>query len=69
MRMDIAVGTGVRVDVPTKGRQCVPSGDLLGHQVLSHVAAYRASEFDTNAMCVPSGDHDGTLIVPWPPYT
>ncbi len=20
-------------------------------------------------MCVPSGDHDGTLIVPWPPYT
>ena len=21
----------------------------------------------TNATCVPSGDHDGTLIVPWPP--
>ena len=23
----------------------------------------------TNASRVPSGDHDGTLIVPWPPYT
>ena len=21
----------------------------------------------TNAMRLPSGDHDGTLIVPWPP--
>src|SRR3954447_6047540 len=29
----------------------------------------RASELETNATCVPSGDHDGTLIVPCPPYT
>jgi len=27
------------------------------------------SELLTKATCVPSGDHDGTLIVPWPPYT
>ena len=30
---------------------------------------YSASLLLTNATCVPSGDHDGTLIVPWPPYT
>jgi hypothetical protein len=23
----------------------------------------------TNASRPPSGDHEGTLIVPWPPYT
>ena len=28
---------------------------------------YSASELETNATWVPSGDHDGTLIVPWPP--
>ena len=26
-------------------------------------------ELLTNAIRVPSGDHDGTLIVPWPPKT
>ena len=28
-----------------------------------------SAELLTNAIRVPSGDHDGTLIVPWPPYT
>ncbi len=29
----------------------------------------RRSVLLTKATCVPSGDHEGTLIVPWPPYT
>ena len=31
--------------------------------------SYGIAELLTNASRVPSGDHDGTLIVPCPPYT
>src|SRR4030081_971629 len=31
--------------------------------------AYGVAELLTNARRAPSGDHEGTLIVPWPPYT
>ncbi len=44
--------------------RCVPSS---WKSVKSPV--HSASELETKATWVPSGDHDGTLIVPWPPYT
>lgn len=30
--------------------------------------SYLLTELLTKAICLLSGDHDGTLIVPWPPY-
>ena len=41
----------------------VPPGRVLGE------LTYGIVELLTNASRFPSGDHDGTLIVPWPPYT
>ena len=31
------------------------------------IILYGTPELLTNASRFPSGDHDGTLIVPWPP--
>ncbi len=36
-------------------------------QETGNVPIYSASLLLTKATCAPSGDHDGTLMVPWPP--
>ncbi|HET9475051.1 MAG TPA: M12 family metallo-peptidase [Steroidobacteraceae bacterium] len=36
---------------------------------MSPFIGYSASLLLTKATCMPSGDQDGTLMVPWPPYT
>ena len=40
---------------------------LLARSQIPAFKRYNASLLLTNAMCVPSGDHEGTLIVPCPP--
>ena len=48
-----------------KGTRYVPFHWQMGSVPIDQFDS--RSELLTNARCVPSGDHDGTLIVPWPP--
>jgi len=70
-----SAGEGTRTSACRKQKGTDPLIDLspfflwpTGQLVSWPVAHFQISpELLTNAIVVPSGDHDGTLIIPWPP--
>jgi hypothetical protein len=52
--------TGQRTDTEPAGMNVRPALTKSGHLIVVLL---------TNATCLLSGDQEGTLIVPWPPYT
>ena len=64
-------GTKEQPNLPARSTVQVAGLVAPGHAGRDRSAAcevnYKTSLLLTNATCAPSGDHDGTLIVPWPP--